>query len=100
MKTIKGKNFKTYLKKKLSDKELKMAYEDAAMHLKVAHLLETLREKAGITQAELAKKTGVSQPMIARLERGDQDRVPTLNTINKIFHALGYEVELIVKKVA
>jgi predicted transcriptional regulator len=70
------------------------------MHLKVARLLEKLRQKAGWTQAELADKAGVSQPMIARMERGDQDRIPTLSTINKVFGALGYEVDLVVKKVA
>ena len=100
MKTPKGIKFKDYLKKKLSDKELKLSFEEASMHLKVARLLEKLRQESGLTQKELAQKTGVSQPMVARLERGDQDRIPTLNTINKIFHALGYEVELVVKKVA
>jgi transcriptional regulator with XRE-family HTH domain len=36
--------------------------------------------------------------MIARLERGDQDRVPTLATINKVLAALGYEADLVIKK--
>ena len=53
-----------------------------------------------MTQAQLAKKSSVSQPMIARLERGDQDRVPTLSTINKVFGALGYELEVGIKKAA
>ena len=49
---------------------------------------------------QLAKKANVSQPMIARLERGDQDRVPTLSTINKVLSALGYEADLTIKKAA
>lgn len=96
----KGIKFKSYLKKKLTDRDLRIAYEEASMHLKVARLVEELRNKAGLTQAQLAKKAGVSQPMIARLERGDQDRIPTLSTINKVFGALGYEVDLVVKRVA
>ena len=96
----KGIKFKSYLKKKLVDRDLRIAYEEASMHLKVARLVEELRNKAGLTQAQLAKKAGVSQPMIARLERGDQDRIPTLSTISKVFGALGYEVDLVVKKVA
>ena len=96
----KGTKLKSYVKSKLKDKEFKVAYEEVQMHLKIAKLLEELRHKAGLTQAELAKKTGVSQPMIARLERGDQDRVPTLHTINKIFRSLGYEVDLVIKRVA
>lgn len=47
-----------------------------------------------------AKKAKVSQPMIARLERGDQDRTPTLSTINKILAALGYEADLTIRKAA
>jgi len=96
----KGIKFKSYLKKKLVVRDLRIAYEEATIHLKVANLIEELRNKAGLTQTQLAKKAGVSQPMIARLERGDQDRIPTLSTINKVFGALGYEVDIVVKKVA
>jgi len=96
----KGLKLKNYTKIKLKDDEFKVAFEEVKMHLKIAKLLEELRHKAGLTQAELAKATGVSQPMIARLERGDQDRVPTVHTINKIFRALGYEVDLVIKRVA
>ena len=70
------------------------------MHLKIARVIEELRIKANLTQSELAKRAGVSQPMIARLERGDQNRVPTLSTINKVLFALGYEADLVIKKVA
>lgn len=95
-----GKSFDKYLKSKIKDKELLVAFEEVAMHLKIAKLVETLRAKEGLTQAQLAKKANVSQPMIARLERGDQDRVPTLTTINKVLSSLGYEIDLIIKKAA
>ena len=90
----------TYLKKKLKDKELSFSYEEAAIHLKIARLVENLRQKEGLTQAQLSNLSGISQPMIARLERGDPNRIPTLSTINKIFRALGYEIDVSIKKVA
>ena len=93
----KGKNLKQYTKSKSKNNEFQLAYEEVKMHLKIAHLLEDLRLKSGLTQTELAKKAGVSQPMIARLERGDQDRIPTLTTINKVFSCLGYAVDLVLK---
>lgn len=96
----KGIKLKNYIKSKSKDGEFKVAYEEVQMHLKIAKLLEELRHKANLTQAELAEMTGVSQPMIARLERGDQDRVPILRTINRIFLAPGYGVDLVIKKVA
>jgi ribosome-binding protein aMBF1 (putative translation factor) len=36
----------------------------------IAQELYNARKKAGLTQAELAEKMKVSQPMVARLERG------------------------------
>ena len=100
MKSKKEKTFKSYIKRKTKNDEFRLMYEEVKMHLKIAHLIEELRIKANMTQAQLAKKSSVSQPMIARLERGDQDRVPTLSTINKVFKALGYEIEVGIKKAA
>jgi len=97
---MKGKSLNKYLKAKLKDKEISISYDEVKMHLKIARIIEDLRLKSGLTQAQLAKKAGVSQPMIARLERGDQDRVPTLSTINKVLSALGYEADLTIKKAA
>jgi predicted transcriptional regulator len=97
---MRGKSLDSYLKSKLKDKEIQIVYEEVKMHLKIAEIIEKIRIKSGLTQAQLAKKAKVSQPMIARLERGDQDRIPTLSTINKIFSALGYEASLTIKKIA
>lgn len=49
--------------------------------------LKGFREKAGFTQAEAAKKAGVSANYYARVERGEEN--PTLSTIHKIVKALG-----------
>jgi len=97
---MKGKPFKSYLKSKLKDTEFRIGYEEVRMHLKIAALIEEMRIKSGLTQTQLAKKANVSQPMIARLEKGDQDRTPTLSTINKVLAALGYEADLTIKKIA
>src|SRR5262245_56818865 len=44
------------------------------------------RLAAGLTQAQLAKRTGLSQPAIARLE--DPDHNPTLETLQRVADAL------------
>ncbi len=100
MKKIKGKSFNKYLKSKLSDKSIAILIDEVKMHLKIARTIENLRIEKNYTQVQLSKKAGVSQPMIARIERGDQNRIPTLATINKILNALGYEVNLTIKKAA
>ena len=48
--------------------------------------LRALRKKAGLTQAELAKRAGVSQSLIARIEAGTVN--PRLSTLVRIYSAL------------
>ena len=47
--------------------------------------LKQKRTELCLTQSELAKRAGVSQPLIARIESGDVD--PRLSTLWKIFDA-------------
>jgi len=51
------------------------------------------RLKKGWTQAELARRVGMQQPNIARLEGGNYDRV-SLPKLKKVARALGTEVEI------
>ncbi|MBI4344734.1 MAG: CBS domain-containing protein [Euryarchaeota archaeon] len=51
--------------------------------------LKRYRVKAGLTQAELARRATVSQSLIARIEAGDID--PRLSTLRKILGALRAE---------
>jgi DNA-binding XRE family transcriptional regulator len=50
--------------------------------------------QAGLTQARLAKMVGVSQPMIARMERGLDQRTPRWETLRKVGLALGKQLKL------
>ncbi len=51
--------------------------------------IQKLRQRRGLTQAELAKKIGVSQSYIARLERGTLD--PKLSLVKQIVDVLTSE---------
>ena len=55
--------------------------------LAVRLALRRAREDASLSQAELAKRAGVSQPMIAQLEHPDSN--PTIQTLQKVARALG-----------
>ncbi len=48
--------------------------------------LRKLRKKAGLTQKELAKRAGISQSLIARIERGSVD--PRFSTLRKIINVI------------
>jgi len=55
------------------------------MQLPTPEDLKKRRNELGLTQSDLAKRAGVSQPLIARIESGDVD--PRLSTVRKILEA-------------
>lgn len=55
-------------------------------------LLRRARQSAGLTQAQLAARLGVSQPVIARMERRSSN--PTWDTLVRALRATGHEIEL------
>lgn len=63
-------------------------YYPAAQTLRaiIAHQIAERRQKAGLSQVELAKMAGVRQETVSRLESGKH--APTVRTIEKIDRAL------------
>jgi len=81
--------------------EFRTAYE--ALHDEFAALAALLeaRTEAGLTQAEVARRMGVSQPVLARIESslGKQDHSPSLHTLRRYAEACGMELQIrMVKK--
>lgn len=56
-----------------------------------AILLRTARLKAGLTQAEVARRAGMTQPVVAAYEAGR--RQPTLPMLQKLLAAADYELD-------
>jgi transcriptional regulator with XRE-family HTH domain len=57
-----------------------------------AVILHTVRERAGISRRELARRAGTSPATLAAYEAG---RItPSVATLERIVHAAGFEVEL------
>ncbi len=59
--------------------------------LRLAAGLTALREKAGMSQRELAERIGVSQPRIAAIERS---RNVTIDVLEQYIEALGGQLEV------
>jgi transcriptional regulator with XRE-family HTH domain len=51
--------------------------------------LRTLREKAGLTQVELAKRAGLHSQGVVKLERGERE--PAWATVQALADALGVD---------
>ncbi len=63
---------------------------DPVLAVKIA--LRRARAEAGLTQAELANRLGVTQQAIAKLE--DPDRNVELETVRRVAEELGYELNV------
>jgi DNA-binding transcriptional regulator YiaG len=56
--------------------------------------LAQLREDAGVSQTELARRMGVSQPRISQLEQGDPGQM-ALDTLRRYIAALGGRMRVV-----
>lgn len=93
-KKTEGLAFDSFVGKHLADPEFRHHFEQRRLVHEVAIVVRGMREQAGLTQAQLANLVGVSQPMIARLERGLDQRTPRWETLRKIALALGKQLKL------
>jgi transcriptional regulator with XRE-family HTH domain len=76
-----------------ADPRLARAIEDLLVEMKLEQQIVALRERRGLTQRQLAKLLGTSQPYVAKLESG---RVKNLGvkTLVKCARALGASVSI------
>ncbi len=56
----------------------------------LAHRIAQLRRMHGLTQAQLANRSGIQRPIISRIERGIHE--PTFTTLIRLASALGCEL--------
>ncbi len=80
----------------LADPNMRALYEDETAKKELWLQLVEARQAAGLTQAELAKRLGVSQAQVARIEKGGYDAY-TLTTLRRYVKALGQGFQLEVK---
>ncbi|MBN6038588.1 helix-turn-helix domain-containing protein [Amycolatopsis sp. 195334CR] len=69
------------------------AKEVTEAHL-VGFRLAQLREQAGVSQTELARRIGVSQPRVSQLENGDLAQME-LDTVRRYIAALGGRLRVV-----
>src|SRR5687767_15617047 len=82
----------------MKDEEFRALWEASAPARALANRLVGYRIDHGLTQTALARKIGISQPAVARMEIGEH--MPTINTLMKISEALDIEILLDIKPAA
>lgn len=63
------------------------------LRVKVIGKLIEAREEQNMSQRALAEKTGIKQPVIARIERGAS--APKVSTLLKLLQPLGYTLDVV-----
>ena len=67
--------------------------EEIKLNAQIASAIINAREEQNITQQELEKMSGVTQPLIARIERGKTE--PRVSTIIKLLEPLGKTLKVV-----
>lgn len=84
--------FQEHLAKSMKDPEFKEGYDDLEANYTLIETLIRARNEEGITQAELAKRTGIAQSELSKIETGEAN--PSLKRINRIAKGLGRKVQI------
>ncbi len=97
MSKITSFNFDDLLSKELGNPDFRAAYEALEEEFTLAKEVLQLRKSNNLSQKDLARLAGTSQPAIARLESGTYKNL-SLRFIRKVAEALGAVPEIHLKK--
>jgi DNA-binding XRE family transcriptional regulator len=75
------------LARQMKDPAYRAEREATSLARSVAIEVVKYRAEHGLTQSAFAKRLGVSQPVVARLERGDH--APTWDTLGRLARTMG-----------
>ncbi len=80
----------------LSDPKVKAAYDEMAPEFALLRQMLKARQKAGLSQADVANRMGTKAPAITRLESslGNGKHSPSLATLQKYASAVGCELQI------
>lgn len=85
-------DFQIGLEKDLQNPEFKKEWDALELEFQIQAALMKARIDADMTQAELAKKSGVRQSNISRIESGAV--IPRLETLEKLAQAMGKKLKI------
>ena len=80
-----------------NDAELRREVEETLNQMRIEQDLATLRERRQMSQSQLAKLLGVSQPAIAKLESGKAKNLE-LRTLVRYATVLGARVRVVIEE--
>ena len=86
------RTFKDSLAEQLKDPEFKKEYDALEAEFTIIQAIIDARKRSGLTQKQLAIKTGISQGDISKLERGTAN--PSIKTMNRLAIGMGMKLKV------
>jgi transcriptional regulator with XRE-family HTH domain len=74
--------------------DVRQAYDELSEEFAFLDEVLRARARAGLTQAEVARRIGTTQSAIARLESGGRHHSPSVATLQRYARALGYRLQI------
>ncbi len=84
--------FREFLAEQLQEPEFKAEYDALEDEYIIIQAMIDARKRCGMTQKQLAEKTGIAQADISRLENGNGN--PSLRTLKRLAAGMGMKVKL------
>ena len=87
-----AKSFDDFLAEQMNDAEFKKEYDALEPEFTIIQAMIDARKSSGLTQKQLAEKTGINQGDISRMENGNGN--PSLRTLQRLAAGMGMQMHL------
>ena len=85
-------DFRKYLEKQLQNPDFKAEWDALEPQLSIMQEVIDARKESGLTQQQLAERTGISQADISKLENGNAN--PSLKTLQRLASAMDKKLKI------
>lgn len=85
-------NFKEYLSEQMDDADFEKEYDRLQPEFAIIQAMLNARKAAGLTQKDLAERTGIAQADISKLENGNAN--PSIRTLQRLADGMGMKLKL------
>ena len=85
-------NFNDFVAEQKKNPEFKKEYDALEPEFSIVQAMLDARKASGLTQKELAEKTGIAQGDISKLENGSAN--PSLKTLQRLAAGMGMQLKL------
>ncbi len=85
-------NYRDFLNEQLKNENFKKEYDALEAEFSIIQAMLDARKASGLTQRDLADRTGIAQADISRLENGNAN--PSLRTLQRLADGMGMKLKL------